>query len=115
VSDDAQVFGALLAAADAGRATTLATVIRTRGSVPRHIGSKMLIDPTIGLIGTIGGGCGEGDVIAAAAEVMASRRARVLRVELTDPVDSWSPAVCGGVMHVLLEPVFPDAARGADS
>jgi xanthine dehydrogenase accessory factor len=90
-------------------------VIRTRGSVPRHVGSKMLIDPNAGLIGTIGGGCGEGDVIAAADDVLNTGVARVIRVELTDPVDSWSPAVCGGVMDVLLEPVLPVTNRGTDS
>lgn len=115
MSDDAIVFTALVDAAEAGRPCALATVIRTRGSVPRHVGSKMLIDPDAGLIGTIGGGCGEGDVIAAADAVLKSGLARVIRVELTDPVDSWSPAVCGGVMDVLLEPVLPALKKVADS
>jgi xanthine/CO dehydrogenase XdhC/CoxF family maturation factor len=115
MSEDTIVFEALLAAAEAGRPCTLATVIRTRGSVPRHVGCKMLIDSIAGLIGTIGGGCGEGDVISAADDVLKSGSARIIRVELTDPVDSWSPAVCGGVMDVLLEPVFPVMKRGADS
>ncbi len=68
----------------------------------------MVVDPERGLVGTIGGGCGEGDVIEAAGEVIRTGIARLVRVELTDPVDSWSPAVCGGVMEVFVEPVsFP--------
>jgi xanthine/CO dehydrogenase XdhC/CoxF family maturation factor len=80
-------------------------VLRTRGSVPRHPGSKMIVDPERGLVGTIGGGCGEADVIEAARDVVESGRPRVVRVELMDAVDSWSPAVCGGVMEILVEPV----------
>lgn len=106
---DSDVFRALLAASSAGRATALATVVATRGSVPRHAGSKMLIDPAVGLVGTIGGGCGEADVIEAAAEVIRTGRPRLVRVELTDAIDSFSPAVCGGVMEVFVEPVGPVA------
>ncbi len=103
--DDTGVLNAVLEAARAGRTVALATVVRTRGSTPRHAGSKMLIDPEVGLIGTIGGGCGEADVIDAARSVIETGSARLVKVMLTDPVDSWSPAVCGGVMEVLVEPV----------
>jgi len=102
---DEQVYRAIIDAAEDRRAVALATVLRTRGSVPRHAGSKMIIDPARGLIGTIGGGCGEADVIAAAAEVVESGVPRIVAVELTDAVESWSPAVCGGVMQILIEPV----------
>lgn len=107
--DDRTVYEAVVAATAEGRGVVLATVVGARGSTPRHAGSKMLIDPARGLIGTIGGGCGEADVIAAAEQVIATGVARVVRVELTDPVDSWSPAVCGGVMDVLVEPIAPAA------
>lgn len=105
---DVTVYEALLEAAAAGRPAVLATVIGAKGSVPRDVGSKMLIEPGRGLVGTIGGGCGEGDVIAAAEAVLAEGRPRVVRVELLDAVESWSPAVCGGIMDVLVEPVEPD-------
>jgi xanthine/CO dehydrogenase XdhC/CoxF family maturation factor len=103
--DDADVYRAIVAAAESGRTVVLATVLRTRGSVPRHAGSKMIVDPDAGLVGTIGGGCGEADVIAAARDVMHDRTSRIVRVELMDAVDSWSPAVCGGVMEILVEPI----------
>ena len=97
---------ALLERLAAGERVALATVVSTRGSVPRHAGSKMIIDPACGtLIGTIGGGCGEADVIAAARAVVESGRAQLVHVELLDSVDSFSPAVCGGVMQVFVEPV----------
>jgi xanthine/CO dehydrogenase XdhC/CoxF family maturation factor len=104
---DARVYQALLDAVAEGRAVALATVVAARGSTPRGVGSKMLIDPSGGLVGTIGGGCGEGDVIEAAGGVVATGRPKRIRVELTDAEESWSPAVCGGVMEVLIEPVRP--------
>lgn len=106
---DESVYRAVTEAAAAARPAALATVLRTRGSVPRHPGSKMLIDLEHGLVGTIGGGCGEADVIAAARDVVASGRARIVRVDLTDAIDSWSPAVCGGTMEILIEPIGTDA------
>jgi xanthine/CO dehydrogenase XdhC/CoxF family maturation factor len=100
------IHNALLEQIDAGRTVALATVVSTRGSVPRHAGSKMIIDPaTNTLIGTIGGGCGEADVIMAAAEVVSSGKPQMVTVELLDSIDSFSPAVCGGIMHVFVEPV----------
>lgn len=103
--DDREVHEAILDAARNGRRAALATVIRTRGSVPRHAGSRMLIDVETGPVGTIGGGCGEADVLAAAQEVVASASPRIVRIELMDRIDSWSPAVCGGVMEVFVEPI----------
>ena len=105
---EAEVYRAVVEAAEAGRRVALATVVAARGSTPRGAGSKMVIDPDHGLVGTIGGGCGEGDVIEAAREVLARGAPLLVRVELLDAEESWSPAVCGGVMDVLVEPVEPD-------
>lgn len=102
---DAEVYRALVRASEEGRTVALATVVDAKGSTPRHVGSRMLIDPSRGLIGTIGGGCGEADVIAAAETAVKTGRPIRVRVELTDSEESWSPAVCGGVMDVLVEPV----------
>ena len=101
---DIDIHEAVVAAAGSGRPIVLATVLDTKGSVPRHAGSRMIIDEH-GLIGTIGGGCGEADVIGAAREVSEDGVSRIVQVELTDAITSWSPAVCGGVMKILLERV----------
>jgi xanthine dehydrogenase accessory factor len=105
--DDLGIWRALGDAARSGRDVALATVVRTRGSTPRHAGSKMIVDPARGLVGTIGGGCGEAEVVEAAAEVLRTGVPRIVRVELLDDVASWSPAVCGGVMEVFVERVAP--------
>lgn len=73
----------------------------------------MLVDPVSGLVGTIGGGCGEAEVIEAAHEVLNTGRPRLVQVDLTRDLMSWSPAVCGGVMRVLVEPVEGDGRSRA--
>ena len=104
---DVDINRAMLEQLAQGGRVALATVVGTRGSVPRHAGSKMIIDPVNNaLIGTIGGGCGEADVIAAAANVVETGRAVLVHVELLDSIDSFSPAVCGGVMDVFVEPLI---------
>jgi len=88
-----------------GSRAVLATVVRVRGSTPRSAGASMLIGETGQTVGTIGGGCGEADVLEAAERVLRTARPTLVRVELTDAIDSLSPAVCGGVMDVFVEPL----------
>ena len=96
---------ALQVAREAGRRCALATIVGTKGSTPRKVGARMLVDPETGLVGTVGGGCGEAEVIEAAHDVLKTGVARRVRVDLTDDFVSWSPAVCGGVMDIFLEAV----------
>lgn len=105
MSEDREIYAATLAAAEAATPVALATVVRVKGSTPRDVGSKMLIDSAGAQVGTIGGGCGEAEVLVAAQEVIASGVPRLVRVDLTDDYLSWSPAVCGGVMEVFVERV----------
>lgn len=102
---DRTLSEALSAAREAGRACVLATIVATKGSTPRKVGARMLVDPDTGLVGTIGGGCGEAEVIEVAHDVLESGTPRRVRVDLTADLTSWSPAVCGGVMDVFVERV----------
>ena len=110
--EDRALFQALLDAARAGRRCALATVVDTRGSTPRKAGTKMVVDPGGGLVGTIGGGCGEAEVIQAALEVLSTGTPQLVEVDLTRDFMSWSPAVCGGVMRVFVEAVEPVGHAG---
>ncbi len=113
-SDDRAVYEAVLAAVRAGRRAALATVVSTRGSTPRKAGSRMLVDPGIGLVGTVGGGCGEAEVVESARETIEDGVPRRVKVDLTEDLFGWSPAVCGGVMDVFVERVSADAAASED-
>jgi xanthine dehydrogenase accessory factor len=107
--DDKILTAALAAARDAGRRCALATIVATKGSTPRKVGARMLVDPSLGLVGTVGGGCGEAEVIESAHRVLTSGVPERVRVDLTDDMLSWSPAVCGGIMDVFVEPASPEA------
>ncbi len=103
--DDRAITEALSAARHEGRPCALATIVSTRGSTPRKVGARMLVDPTRGLVGTVGGGCGEAEVIEAARQVIDTGTPRRVEVDLTEDILSWSPAVCGGIMDVFIEAV----------
>jgi len=105
--DDRTLAEALSAARDAGRLCALATIVATTGSTPRKVGARLLVDPHTGLVGTVGGGCGEAEVIEVAHRVIETGVPERVRVDLTDDFTSWSPAVCGGVMDVFVEAVPP--------
>lgn len=105
--EDLKLFAAIIQKAASGRTCALATIVGTKGSTPRKVGTKMLVDPADGLLGTVGGGCGEADVIAAAREVIEDGVPRLVEVDLTKDLLSWSPAVCGGIMEVFVEAIPP--------
>lgn len=111
--DDRTLADALDAARAAGRPCVLATIVETRGSTPRKVGARMLVDPAVGLTGTVGGGCGEAEVIESAYRVLDTGAPERVRVDLTEDFTTWSPAVCGGVMDIFVERVLD--ARDTDS
>jgi xanthine/CO dehydrogenase XdhC/CoxF family maturation factor len=91
-----------------GERVALATVIGTRGSVPRRAGSKMVVSETGRIVGTVGGGCGESEVVRAAVETLRDGEPRSVRVDLTEDIFEGdevteSPAICGGIMDVFVE------------
>ncbi len=98
----------LLAAQDAGEPVVLATVIRARGSVPRHTGAKMLVYADGRISGTVGGGEMESRVVREALAALADGRSRVIPYALVDP-EQGDPGVCGGEMEVFVEPYLPPA------
>ena len=84
----------------------LATVVHVEGSAYRRPGARMWIDPTTGRhIGTISGGCLEGDVARKAAW-WTSQGDPVLRVydTMSDEDAAWEFGLgCAGVIYILLE------------
>jgi len=102
-SETHRVYRAAVKASREDRRAVLATIVAARGSTPRGVGSRMLIDLDGVLVGTIGGGCGEGRVIEAAGEVFQTGVPQTVRIDLTEDLFSWSPAVCGGIFDVFVE------------
>lgn len=82
----------------------VATIVSTLGSTPREVGAKMVITASGEILGTVGGGCGEAEVRREAVQVIRSRKPALVKVELMDDIESNSPAVCGGILNVFVDP-----------
>jgi xanthine dehydrogenase accessory factor len=67
----------------------------------------MIIHPLGQHVGTVGGGCGEADVIRAALDVIQTGEPATVRVDLTEDVSMQALGVCGGIMDVFVEQVAP--------
>jgi len=103
VVTDHSIMGVLAEAIDSGRPVVLANIIRTRRSVPRRAGSKMLIWADGTAVGTVGGGEMESRVRLEAADALTDGRGRVLDYDLLDP-STGDPGLCGGTVTIHLEP-----------
>ncbi len=91
-----------------GETLAIATIVSTLGSTPREVGAQMVIAASGEILGTVGGGCGEADVRREAVQVIRSRKPKMVKVELMDDIESDSPAVCGGVLNVFVDPWWKD-------
>lgn len=100
------VFRALADLENTNKAGALCTLIRSKGSTPRHTGSKMLVYPDGSIVGTVGGGEMENRVIAEARKAILDGRPRLLEYQMTDPARG-DPGVCGGQVEVFVEPLQP--------
>ena len=103
---DREIFAKLRDLRSRGVPSCLATVVEAHGSTPRDAGAKMIVCADGTLFGSVGGGCGEGQVKTAALRaLLATRRAELVEVDLTDDLGTKGGDVCGGRMRIFVEPV----------
>jgi len=102
-----KIYTELVRALAAGEKSVLARIIRQAGSAPRTVGTTLLIKADGTLVGSIGGGLLEHDVLRKAQEVLANGRCAVLKIRLTGQEVAASEMLCGGSVDILVEPVFP--------
>ncbi len=86
-----------------GEPKAIATILSTKGSAPRKAGAKMLVFSDGRTLGSIGGGCSEGEVILAARDVLRDGKYRFQTVDMTGYVAEDEGMVCGGIMEVVIE------------
>jgi xanthine dehydrogenase accessory factor len=86
-----------------GKEVALATVVATRRSAPRPLGSKLAISGAGELAGSVSGGCVESDVAEQAREVLETGKPTLLSYGIADE-QAWEVGLpCGGEIDVFLE------------
>jgi xanthine dehydrogenase accessory factor len=91
----------------AGQRGALATIVHTNGSIPSYESSRMLVREDGSSSGTVGGGCVEADVWAAAKEVMQKEAPRKLVFHLNNEATYDNGLICGGTVEIFIEPILP--------
>jgi xanthine dehydrogenase accessory factor len=91
----------------AGMRGALATIVHTNGSIPSYESSRMMVREDGSIVGTIGGGCVEADVWAAAKEVMEKESPRKMTFQLNNQASYDNGLICGGTLEVFVEPILP--------
>ena len=81
----------------------MATIVKVKGSAPREVGAKMAVCKDGSIIGTIGGGAGEGKVIEQALTVFNTGKKQLVEIDLTGTPGKDIQGVCGGRVAVWLE------------
>ncbi len=90
---------------EAGEKVVIATVVATRRSAPRPVGTSLAISESGKMCGSVSGGCVESDVYENAMDVMRTGEAKMLSYGITDDM-AWSVGLpCGGEIDVFVEAV----------
>ncbi|MGO1284452.1 MAG: XdhC family protein [Brachybacterium sp.] len=85
----------------------VATIIATEGSVPRPVGTSMLVSADGSLHGSLSGGCVEGAVLEACQEALETGEAAVHRFGFSEEDAFAVGLMCGGSLEVLIQPFAP--------
>ena len=102
-----EVFTEAVNLLDQGDPVVIATVIRTKGSTPQKPGAKLLVRNDGSGVGTLGGGCVEGDIWFAAKQLLKKGgKAQYKEYPLNEELAADDGLVCGGTMYFLIDPVY---------
>jgi len=92
----------------AGDRVAVATVVATRRSAPRPVGSKLAVSQGGELAGSVSGGCVESEVVEAAREVLAGGEPRLLTFGISDDLALSVGLPCGGEIDVWVSEPDPE-------
>ena len=90
----------------------VATVVATRSSAPRPVGSKLIVREDGSIEGSVSGGCVENDVVVAAQEVRDTGEPRLVTYGITDDMAFSVGLPCGGEIDVFVEPLREQVDSG---
>jgi xanthine dehydrogenase accessory factor len=106
-TDTMDLFEEIVRMRKAGDRGALATIVHTNGSIPSYESSRMLVREDGSISGTIGGGCVEAEVWAAAKEVIQSEQPRKMIFNLNHDAAYDAGLICGGTLEIFVEPLLP--------
>jgi xanthine dehydrogenase accessory factor len=86
-----------------GERFAVATVVATRRSAPRPIGSKFAVSESGELCGSVSGGCVESDIAEQAKAVLETGVPRLLSYGIADDDALGVGLPCGGEIDVFVE------------
>jgi len=101
------IFEEIVRMRRAGIRGALATIVHTNGSIPSYESSRMLVRDDGSIAGTVGGGCVEAEVWAAAKDVIRSEQPRKMTFNLNHDAAYDAGLICGGTLEIFVEPILP--------
>lgn len=101
------IFEEIVRMRRAGQRGAIATIVHTNGSIPSYESSRMLVRDDGTIVGTVGGGCVEAEVWAAAKDVIRSEEPRKMTFNLNHEANYDTGLICGGTLEIFVEPVLP--------
>lgn len=107
MKDFVVIVSAFSKIAPAQRKAAIATVVRVRGSSYRSPGARMLITDDGHWVGSISGGCLEGDALRKARQVMNEKKPLTVTYD-TREENNQNLGIglgCNGIIDVLIEPI----------
>jgi xanthine dehydrogenase accessory factor len=106
-SDEADILTQATSWKRSGRGVAIATVVETWGSAPRPVGSHLAINDEGVFLGSVSGGCVEGDVVTAALDVIEDDAPQLLDFGVADETAWRVGLTCGGRIRVFVEKLDP--------
>ena len=100
------VYRALAELEEQNKPAAYCVIVRSQGSTPRHVASKMVVYADGHILGSVGGGEVERRVIEEALLAIQDGVPRLLEYSMADP-ERGDPGICGGQVEIFVDPIRP--------
>jgi xanthine dehydrogenase accessory factor len=97
-----EVFATVARWLQAGTPCALGTLVQTFESSPAPVGTTIAVDRAGSIVGNIGAGCYESEIVQACQETIRDGRFRLLRINLTSTDEITGSTGCGGALKIAV-------------